>query len=386
MKITEIKTKQDWPLFHQVLDRVYQDDPNYIHPLRHEVQQVFSPDHNKAFQHGEARCFVLLNDQNQPIGRIAAFIDHKRNEALTNKTGGIGFFECINDIAAAELLFDTAEQYLKEKNIALVDGPVNFGERDRFWGLLVKGDDPPLYQENYQPAYYQAFFLKRGYIPFEQILTYKGASKKIPFQRLAAIAKRLYDRHPVEVRPLDYKDIDGFSKDFSIVYNAAFKKYPHFKPIEPEQVKVIMQEAKPIADPSIACIAYYEGHPAGFIALYPDINPFLKHAKGKLNWWTIPIFLWKSRFAKTKTAKGMGFGIHPEFQSKGIFALLVDYLCSPENLRKYPYMCLAQIRTHNHDIRSMYAKLEVDIDRVHVAYRKALEPGVEIEPFEFIEV
>ncbi len=386
MKITEVKDKKDWQLFHGVLDRVYRDDSNYVHPLRHEIEQVFSPDHNKALQKGEARCFVLLDEHNQPIGRIAAFIDHKRNEEIANKIGGIGFFECINDDQAAGMLFDTAEQYLKDNDIALVDGPINFGERDRFWGLLVKGFDPPLYQENYHPAYYQAFFNSRDYIPFEQILTYKGASQKIPFERLGAIAKRLHDRHPVKVRPLDYKDLEGFAHDFSVVYNAAFKKYPHFKPISGEQVQVIMKEAKPVADPGIACIAYYEGNPAGFIALYPDINPFLKHAKGKLNWRTIPIFLWKSRFAKTKTAKGMGFGIHPEFQSKGIFALLVDYLCSPKNLQKYPYMCLAQIRTHNHDIRSMYAKLEVEIDRVHVAYRKALKPGVEIEPFEFIEV
>ena len=81
----------------------------------------------------------------------------------------------------------------------------------------------------------------------------------------------------------------------------------------------------------------------------------------------------------------MGFGIHPDYQSKGIFAFLVDYLCSPRNLDKYPEMYLAQIRTHNHNIRSMYAKLGVQVDRIHVTYRKALEPSIAITPFEFIE-
>ncbi|GJM35528.1 MAG: hypothetical protein DHS20C18_45290 [Saprospiraceae bacterium] len=385
MKIIEVNNKKSWRLFHQVLDKVYQDDSNYIHPLQHEIEQVFDPKHNKTLQDGTAKCFVLLDDQHQAVGRIAAFIDHT-NQKPPFKTGGIGFFECIDQPEYVALLFDMAEQYLKDQDIALVDGPVNFGERDRFWGLLVKGYDPPLYQENYHPAYYEQYFLDRNYVPFEQILTYKGASKKIPFQRLAAIAKRLHERHPVEVRPLNFKRLDEFAQDFSVVYNASFKQFPHFKPISGEQVKHIMEQAKPIADPGIACIAYYEGNPAGFIALYPDINPFLKHAKGKLNWMSIPGFLWKNHFAKTKTAKGMGFGIHPEYQSKGIFALLVDYLCTPENLQKYPYMCLAQIRTHNHEIRSMYDKLEVEIDRVHVAYRKALRPEAKIEPFEFIEV
>ena len=96
-------------------------------------------------------------------------------------------------------------------------------------------------------------------------------------------------------------------------------------------------------------------------------------------------FLWKKRSTKIFNAKGMGFGIHPEYQSKGIFALLINYLSSDRNVNRYPRMYLATIRTHNHEIRSIYAKLQVDIDRVHVAYRKPLDPAVSVTPFEFLE-
>ncbi len=81
----------------------------------------------------------------------------------------------------------------------------------------------------------------------------------------------------------------------------------------------------------------------------------------------------------------MGFGIHPEFQSKGIFALLMEYLASARNKVRYPYMYLAGIRAHNYEIRSVYSKLNVEVNRVHVMFRKPLEEGLQIKPFPFME-
>lgn len=387
MKIVEVNNRRTWKQFHRVLKTVYRNNPHYIFPLEKEIEDVFNPNANKAFENGEAKVWVLLDDRRQSVGRIAAFLDRRGAHEGTPVLGGIGYFECVQNEDFTDALFKVAEDYLKEKKVGIIEGPINFGERDKFWGLLVKGQElEPLYQENYQPHYYENYFLERGYRPYEQILTYKGATAAIPFERLAGVAKRLKERQPVDVKPLDFADLEPFAHDFSEVYNASFRAFPHFKPISPAQVMKMMEQAKPIADPQIACIAYFDGHPAGFMALYPDVNPYLKHAKGKLNLWTIPIFLWKKNRAKTRIAKGMGFGIHPEYQSKGIFALLMDYLSTERNVRVYPYMCLAGIRTHNHEIRSLYAKLNVAVDRVHVMYRKYLNPNISYEPFEFIKV
>jgi len=383
MKTLAVKTEADWKLFHQVPRLVYQNDPNWIAPLEGEIQSIFDPEENKAFQHGTAQAFVLL-DQEQPVGRIAAFVDYQRLESHTIREGGIGFFECLPEAAYAKKLFQAAEDFLAGFDVQVIDGPINFGQRDKFWGLLVRGFYPALYQENYNPPYYEAFFEENGFQAFEQILTYKGESQNIPFQRLGAIAERLKQRNPMYVRAFSYKEVERFARDFTEVYNASFGHFEHFNPLSEAIVKKMMEQAKPILDPNLACIAYYEDKPAGFVVLYPDINPLIRHAKGKLNWRTIPQFLLKKRMAKTFNAKGMGFGIHPDYQSKGIFALLINYLSSDRNVKRYPKMFLATIRAHNHEIRSIYAKLNVDVDRVHVAYRKAVDPSVSIQPFEFI--
>lgn len=382
--IIEVSDKDSKRLFHQVPFRLYAKDNQYIAPLQHEVEGVFDASINKVLLDGSAQRWVLLNESKQPIGRIAAFVDHQRNKTLDYQLGGIGFFECIDDSKAASNLFDRAFNYLKGFDIDVIEGPVNFGERDRFWGLLVEGFYPPLYQENYNPPFYQRLFEENGFRPFEQVITFKGISKKIPFDRMKAVAQRIRERYPISIKTLDYKHLDQFAKDFVAVYNASFSKFDHFKPLLTHQIIAFLQQAKPVIDKELACIAYFDDQPAGFIALYPDINPFLKFAKGQFNAWTAPIFMLKKKLARQFNAKGMGFGIHPEFQSKGIFALLLDHLSTPRNVRMYPEMYLAGIRAHNKEIISMYSKMEVEKNRIHLTYRKHFNTAIPFEPFEFL--
>jgi len=385
MQIIEVKEKADWKRFHQAPHLVYRDDPNWVAPLEVEIAAIFDPAENKVFEHGTAKLWVLLDERNRPAGRIAAFVDFDRAQPGMIAEGGVGFFDCVNNEDYASALFAEAEMFLKSHGVQVVDGPVNFGFRDKYWGLLARGFYPPLYQENYNPPYYEQFFVQNGYQPFEQILTFTGYTKEIPFKRIGAIAERLQKRQPMYVKAFSFKNLDRFSEDFAEIYNASFGHYDHFNPVTKEVVAKMMEQAKPVLDPGLACIAYYEDKPAGFVALYPDINPLIKHAKGKLNWRTIPMFLFKKRFTKTYNAKGMGFGIHPEYKSKGIFSLLINYLSTEHNVTTYPKMCLATIRGHNKAIQSVYEKLGVKPERAHVGYRKAIDPKVEIKPFDFIE-
>ncbi len=385
MELVEVRDKKSWKLFFQAAHRVYKEDPLWVAPLEGELKSIFNPDDNQAFADGEAQLWVLL-DKGQPVARIAAFIDHARNRALSYPVGGIGFFESLDQESYASRLLDAAEDWLKERGAEAIDGPINWGERDKYWGLLEVGHGyMPLFQENYQPAYYKKFFVERGYLPFEQVLTFHGNSREIPFDRFAKVIDRLRARYDIQVERLNWKDLDRFAADFCVVYNAAFGGYEHFKPIEQEVVVHMLEQAKPIADTNTLGIAYYEGKPAGFIAFFPDINPLLQKAKGKLNWRTLPGFLWRKRTTREFGTRGMGFGIHPEYKSKGIFAFLTNDMAIPENLARYPDMYLCTVRAHNTEAVSIYFKLGVKIQRVHVAYRKPLRADLSIEPFEFVD-
>ncbi|MEQ1677341.1 MAG: hypothetical protein ABL876_11600, partial [Chitinophagaceae bacterium] len=140
MQLIEVTTPQLAKEFIRVNPEIHKSNPCYIRPLDKDVIEVFDPKKNKTFRTGEAIRWILKDENGKLAGRIAAFTNKKyKNKGDDGPVGGIGFFDCINEQAAAELLFDVAKHWLLQKGMEAMDGPINFGERDRWWGLVVKG-------------------------------------------------------------------------------------------------------------------------------------------------------------------------------------------------------------------------------------------------------
>ena len=386
MTIITVNSEVDWRHFYQVPVQIYAGDPNYISPLESDVRAVFDPEKNRAFTHGNAACFVLLDD-NRPIGRIAAFIDHERNASNDYPVGGIGFFECTDDEVAAGLLFAQAEAWLAQWEVKAIDGPINFGERDKFCGLLVRGDFPPLYQENYHPAYYQRLFVAQGYQPYEQILTFHGVMSEVPIGRFTQIAERVRTRYDLRTESMDKgRNIPRFADDFATVYNKAFSKNPYFKPLKGSQLRRIFKTMQPVADLRMVFITYAADVPVAFAAFMPDLNPFLLKQAGRLRWYQIPGFLLRIRRAKKHLLKGIAFGIDPEYQRKGAFAALIAAIYNDHTRTRYSDFYLATIRGHNSVMVKSISNLGVAVERVHLAYRKMIDEQLPLAPFPFLEI
>ena len=109
MKIIEVSTPSDIKKFHQVPYLIYKNDCNWIAHIKQEVEAVFDKRKNKYFKHGEATRFILEDSNGKTIGRVASFIDKKRANSFKQTTGGMGFFECIEDESAAIHLFDACK-------------------------------------------------------------------------------------------------------------------------------------------------------------------------------------------------------------------------------------------------------------------------------------
>ncbi|HMQ49617.1 MAG TPA: hypothetical protein PKA00_19220 [Saprospiraceae bacterium] len=390
MKILPVNDKASWKLFHQVPYRIYKDNRVWICPLQGDVQAVFTPGKNKAFQRGEAQCYVLLDESGQAAGRIAAFIDHERNQKSPWAMGSLGYFECIEQEEYAFALFEQAAAYLAQWGVKIIEGPVNFGEREKFWGLLASGfDKAPLYQENYHPPYYEAFFSNWGFRPFEQVLTLKGDIAQVPIGRFTALARRVKDRFPVTLQHPDMKNLGRLADDFLHIYNSAFKKFEHFKPLGKEQTVKLFQDAKPVVDPKTSCFAYYDGEPAGFTVLLVEINQYFKSANGRVRPWHIPRLLYELKFGKNRDLKGVAFGVTEEHQKKGLVPVMIDFLYfsyQPDLSKRYKDFYLSTIRAHNKIMVDTVLNLGCQIDRTHITYRKMLDDSIPFEPFPFLEV
>ena len=122
MEIIQVAGKNTVKEFHDLAEKIYKDDPNYIPSLRVMVEDVFNPDKNAKYKIGDARRWILKR-KNKCIGRIAAFYDEDYSSGYDQPTGGCGFFECVDDQQAAELLFDTAKDWLQSNGMKAMDGP-----------------------------------------------------------------------------------------------------------------------------------------------------------------------------------------------------------------------------------------------------------------------
>lgn len=324
MQLIEVKDRQTVRDFIRVNPIINGDNPNYIQPLDKDISDVFDKKKNKAFRHGEAARWILKSNDGKLIGRIAAFINKKyRNKGDDTPVGGIGFFDCINDQVAADMLFDVAKHWLLQKGMQAMDGPINFGERDRWWGLLVEGFDPPVYCLNFNPPYYQQLFETYGF---------KGFYNQACFALNPAdkVQQKFYDRHAACAADPDYsaahirKDqLEKFAEDFTIVYNKAWAGHGGLKELDKKVVLKMFQSMKPVMDEKICWFAYYKNKPVAIWVNLPDLNQWFKHLHGKFDLLHKLKFLWLKWTTKPDKFVGLVFGVVPEMHARGVDAYLI---------------------------------------------------------------
>lgn len=321
-KLQEVLSAADAKNFIKVNVELNKSLPNYIRPLDKDINDVFNPKFNKAFRFGKVKRWILTMD-GQWAGRIAAFTNKKyKNKGDEVPVGGIGFFDCIHNQEAADILFNTAKTWLQAEGTEAMDGPINFGERDRWWGLLVEGFQSPLYCMNYNPPYYKALFETYGFQPFfHQICFGKHPKEKLSdkvLERHAALEKTgLYS-----LRNIEKHRLEKYAADFTTVYNASWAGHGGLKELKKEQVMLMFKKMKPVMDEKVVWFAYHKEDPIAIFINLPDLNQWFKHLNGKFDLLHKLKFLW---IKKTKTCTkftGIVFGIVPGFQGKGIDAFI----------------------------------------------------------------
>lgn len=321
MQMHEVKTEADKRAFLELTVTIYKNDPNWIRPLDKDVEEVFNQEKNKFFKQGECVRWLLKDNNGKVIGRVATFVNKKyKNE---QPTGGIGFFECINDQSAANFIFDHCKNWLQQKGMEAMDGPINFGERDRWWGLQIEGFQEPLYCMNYNLPYYQQLFENYGFQPYFYQLCF---AMKVNTH----LQEKFYARHEELSQDKNYKavmvkksELDKFAKDFTYVYNKAWAGHGGGKQLEERTVKKMFHQMKPVMDEHITWFTYYKDEPIAIWVNLPDLNQYFKHMNGKFGLLQKLYFLWLKQFGKCSRFVGLVFGIIPEFQGKGVDAFMI---------------------------------------------------------------
>ena len=318
MQLKEVTDKKTKKLFHKVPHLIYKDDKNWAAPLQGMVEAIFDPKKNKTFKNGKAIRWVLLDDNGKLLGRIAAFINYNLSKTYEQPTGGCGFFECINNQEAANMLFDSASEWNKQNGMEAMDGPINFGENYVNWGLLADGFMQQGFGMPYNPKYYEQLFRNYGFeVYFEQYSFHLDYTKPFP-DRFWKIAGWVAQKPQYNFKHFDFKQTDKFVKDFCTVYDAAWSFHEHYKPLDPDDLYDFLTESKAILDPQMIWFAYHEEKPIAMFVMIPDINQLLAKLNGKLDLPGIIKFLYyKNKKVMTRTRIFL-MGVDPKYQRSGI--------------------------------------------------------------------
>lgn len=324
--------------FLQVPVQLYKNDPNWIRPLDKDINDVFDKEKNKAFRFGEITRWILKSTDGSYAGRIAAFINSKyKSKGDEVPVGGIGFFECVNNQEAANLLFDTAKKWLTEKGMQAMDGPINFGERDRWWGLVTEGFGEPLYCMNYNPPYYKSLFENYGFrLFFNQVCFAYDPKKKL--------SEKIFTRHDgiaaipgISCKTIEKNRLAKYAQDFTTVYNKAWAGHGGLKQLSTEQVKLMFKKMKPVIDERIIYFTYYQNDPIAMFVNLPDLNQYFKYMNGKFGWLQKLYFVFLQKFRPAKKFTGLVFGVVPEWQGKGIDAYMIGECSKIIQVPSEPY-------------------------------------------------
>lgn len=360
--------------------KLYKGDPNFIRPLDDDINKVFDQKKNRMFRKGELIRWILKDSKGETVGRVAAFYTRDASKGNKQPTGGMGFYECIDDREASVVLFDACKNWLIENGMEAMDGPINFGEKDSWWGLLVDGFTHPVYQMNYNHPYYQEQFESYGFQLYFRQYSY---GMKVNDDRPAKYferADRINADPDYEFRHIDKNNLEKGAEDFMKVYNGAFHKIPAFKPMSKAQCMKIMKSIKPILVDYLMWFGYYKGEPIAMYLSIPEVNQWFRFVNGKMNW------LGKLKFAYHRWRHtgnkflSIVFGVVTEQQAKGVEgALIMAANNHIQPMKEWEYIELKWIGDFNPKMMRVAENLGATIDKTHITYRMLFDPNA---PFE----
>lgn len=370
--VTLVTTKEEKNKFLKFPYSHYKSDEHWIAPLLMEQKKLLDKEKNAFYKNGNIALF-LAEQNGEVCGRIAAIEDHRFNEFHDTETGFFGFFECIDDTSAAKLLLKVATDWLIERGYKEVIGPSNPSMMDEI-GVLVEGfqHDPSILMPYHKP-YYDKLIKSAGFEKEMDMYAYRVTQESVSFDRMyraEEIVKRRYPR--LRIREIDLKNIDDEVQIVRHIFNQAWKDNWGFIPLTEDELAATADDFKMILDPKVAHIAEIAGEPIAFSIGLPDLNQALKKLDGDGKLFPFGIFklLWHQR--KINRIRTALMGVLPEYQGKGIDALLHKEAILNGRQQGYWSSELSWVLETNSNMIRVAERIGAKIEKTYRMYRKDL--------------
>ena len=324
LEIIEIQpTKKKLRQFAQFQIDLYDGNPYYVPNLISDDYKTLSPSINPAFEFCEAINFMAYRD-GKPVGRITGIINHQVNKSSKEKAVRFSFFDFIDDHEVSKALLEEVENWGRRKGMKKIIGPLSFTDMDRE-GMLVEGfEELSTMATNYNYAYYPAHLERLGYKKESDWVEYLlEVPEQVPdrYARIAEIAKQKFG-----LKIKKYTSRKRVKKEYGHalfhLINEAYKDLYEYSQLSEKQIEYYIGQYLDLLNLDLLSLVVDKNDKLIAVGIArPSMSHALQKSKGKMfpiGWY----HLLKGLKGKNDRVDLLLVAVHPEYQNKGVNALL----------------------------------------------------------------
>ncbi|TAK54094.1 MAG: GNAT family N-acetyltransferase [Bacteroidetes bacterium] len=369
ISVQPVRSKRERTEFIKFPWNIYRDNKFWVPPLLMDRRKLMDTEKNPFYRHAEAEFFIARKN-GEPVGRIAAIINHNHNKEHNDRVGFFGFFESINEQAVADALLQEAEAWLKERSMTIARGPANPSVNDEY-GLLIDGFElPPTILMTYNPEYYLTLLERAGFAKAKDLYAYLLRQTTVYSERFERVTNLVRQKTGLTFRSLNMNDFQNEIKRIKKVYNGAWQYNWGAVPMTDEEFDALANDLKPIVVPELVIMAEYKGELIGFGLSLPDLNMALKYnKKGYLLPGLYCMYRYKKLINKVRI---IVLGVLPEYQKTGAATVLFYETASHAKKLGYDYGEASWVLEDNVMMNRAAEMMNAELYKTYRIYEKQL--------------
>jgi GNAT superfamily N-acetyltransferase len=326
--VRKVTSWRDRRRFQRLPWSIYSDDKNWVPPVLSQERELLGWKNHPFFDNAE--IITLLAERNgRAVGRLAVLINHIHNRKYNEKQGFFGFFECIDDTAVAGELFQAGRDWLKQRKMTTVLGPVN-PSLNYTCGLLIDAFDcPACFLMTYNPPYYASLLEACGFTKAQDMYAYEMDMRLLSelTARYKPAVLSMLDRPDLVVRSVNPARLRQEIETYLDIYNRSLDGTWGFTPLQPREARHIADELRRLIVPQLTAFAQIDGRPIGAVFGLLDYNQILGKCNGRLFPFGMIRLITERR--KINTVRAMAMTMVPGYQDAGLSVVLIDHLTAP---------------------------------------------------------
>ncbi len=326
IEIKEVVTKSDIKKFVNFPHKLYKGIPYFVPFFNVDEKNKFNPNKNESFEDCIVKSFLAFNN-GKVVGRICGIIQKLYNDKTNQKRVRFSRFDCINDENVSKALFSTVENWAKEQGMEIIHGPMGYNDLDRE-GLLIEGfDQLSTFEEQYNFDYYAKLIEKYGFKKEVDWVEYRIFAPKERNEKIDRIAEVVSKKFKLKIiTPKSVKwFIKNYKEQFFDTLDAAYSPLYGVVPFSEKMKESLIDQFRLILNKDFVIgVVNEENKLVGFGLVFPSLSESMNKSKGKM--FPFGIFRIIKQIKKPKTIDLGLIAIRPEYQNKGVNAMVLSHM------------------------------------------------------------